>query len=323
LISNVNGVEIDRQSLEIMPDNRNFIMKQHKELASLIARYAENDGVQATSVPRLSIVRVSKPSDPVHAVHKAAICIIAQGMKQVIVGEEIFRYGPMQHLLVSVDLPVIGQVVGATTEEPYLCVRLELDMDLCAEMLMKSPPTGAVEPGRGIAIGHTPLEIIDAAIRLLKLHETPDDVEELAPLIEREILYRLLKSDQGAFIRRMLEPENRNRNVGRAISWIKENYAKPIRIEEVASLSGMSASSLHLHFRQATAMSPLQYQKQLRLQEARRLIFSHSFDAARAGYEVGYDSPSQFSREYKRLFGAPPQRDIDRLRSEPQRYADA
>jgi AraC-like DNA-binding protein len=297
-------------------------MERNKELASLIARYAEKDGVHATEVPRLSIVRISKPSDPVHGVHKAAICIIAQGRKQVIVGQEMFHYGPSQHLLVSVDLPVIGQVIGATQDEPYLCVRLDLDMDLCAEMLMRSGPVPA-ETGLGLAISDTPPEIVDAAIRLLKLHETPDDVAELAPLIEREILYRLLKSDQGAFIRRMLEPENRNRHVSRAITWIKENYAKPIRIEEVASLSGMSASSLHVHFRQATAMSPLQYQKQLRLQEARRLIFSQSFDAASAGHTVGYDSPSQFSREYKRLFGAPPQRDIDRLRSEPQRYADA
>jgi AraC-like DNA-binding protein len=297
-------------------------MERNKELASLIARYAEKDGVHATEVPRLSIVRISKPSDPVHGVHKAAICIIAQGRKQVIVGQEMFHYGPSQHLLVSVDLPVIGQVIGATQDEPYLCVRLDLDMDLCAEMLMRSGPVSA-ETGLGLAISDTPPEIVDAAIRLLKLHETPEDVAELAPLIEREILYRLLKSDQGAFIRRMLEPENRNRHVSRAITWIKENYAKPIRIEEVASLSGMSPSSLHVHFRQATAMSPLQYQKQLRLQEARRLIFSQSFDAASAGHTVGYDSPSQFSREYKRLFGAPPQRDIDRLRSEPQRYADA
>lgn len=298
-------------------------MERHRELAGLIARYTDKDGAHTTSVPRLSVVRISKPSEPVHSFHKAAFCIIAQGQKHVVAGDEVFRYGPMQHLLVSVDLPVIGQVVNATPEEPYLSMRLELDMDICAEMVMRAPPLGSTDPARGISIRQTSPDIIDAAIRLLKLHESPDDIAELAPLIEREILYRLLKSDQGAFIRRMLEPENRNRNVGRAISWIKENYAKPFRIEEVASISGMSASSLHMHFRQATAMSPLQYQKHLRLQEARRLIFSHAFDAARAGYTVGYDSPSQFSREYKRLFGAPPQRDIDRLRSEPQRYAEA
>jgi AraC-like DNA-binding protein len=297
-------------------------MERYRALSDVIARYAAGDGVHATSVPRLSVVRFSRPSEPVHGVHKAAICIIAQGRKQVIVGQEMFHYGPSQHLLVSVDLPVIGQVIGATEAEPYLCIRLDLDMELCAEMLLKFGPAPA-ESGLGLAISDTPPEIVDAATRLLRLQESPEDIAELAPLIEREILYRLLKSDQGAFIRRMLEPENRNRNVGRAITWIKENYARPIRIEEVASLSGMSPSSLHQHFRQATAMSPLQYQKQLRLQEARRLIFSQSFDAASAGHTVGYDSPSQFSREYKRLFGAPPQRDIDRLRAEPQRYADA
>ncbi|MDB5525709.1 MAG: transcriptional regulator, AraC type [Rhizobium sp.] len=297
-------------------------MERYKELASLIARYAKEDGIHETSVPRLSIVRVSKPTDPVHGVHKAAICIIAQGRKQVMLGQEIFQYGPSQHLLVSVDLPVVGQVIDASETEPYLCVRLELDLDLCADMILKSPPPSA-ETGLGMAITDTSPELLDAAIRLLKLHETPEDAAELAPLIEREILYRLLKGDQAAFIRRMLEPQNRNRHVGRAINWIKENYAKPFSIEEVASLSGMSPSSLHQHFRDATAMSPLQYQKQLRLQEARRLILSKSFDAATAGHSVGYDSPSQFSREYKRLFGAPPQRDIDRLRTEPQRYADA
>lgn len=297
-------------------------MERYKQLADLIARYTEHDGVQETSVPRLSVIRVSKPTDPVHGVHKAAICIIAQGRKQVIVGQEIFEYGPSQHLLVSVDLPVVGQVIGATEAEPYLCMRLELDLDLCAEMILQTPPM-AVGTGLGMAVSDTTPELLDAAIRLLKLHESPEDAAELAPLIEREILYRLLKGDQAAFIRRMLEPQNRHRHIGRAISWIKENYAKPFSIEEVASLSGMSPSSLHQHFREATAMSPLQYQKQLRLQEARRLILSKAFDAATAGHSVGYDSPSQFSREYKRLFGAPPQRDIDRLRSEPQRYADA
>ncbi|CAN7207568.1 AraC family transcriptional regulator N-terminal domain-containing protein [Rhizobium sp. LjRoot254] len=297
-------------------------MERFEELKSLIARCAKTDGLHETAVPRLTVIRKSAPSEPMHGVHKAAICIIAQGRKQVIVGDEVFQYGPSQHLLVSVDLPVIGQVIEASEAEPYLCVRLELDLDLCAEMLLKSPPTQA-ETCLGMAISQTSPDLLDAAIRLLKLHETPEDAAELAPLIEREILYRLLKGDQAAFIRRMLEPQNRNRHVGRAITWIKENYTRSFTIEEVASLSGMSTSSLHQHFRDATAMSPLQYQKQLRLQEARRLILTRSLDAASAGHTVGYDSPSQFSREYKRLFGAPPQRDIERLRTEPQRYADA
>jgi AraC-like DNA-binding protein len=297
-------------------------MERFEELSSLIARYAKTDGLHETAVPRLTVVRKSAPSEPMHGVHKAAICIIAQGRKQVIVGEEVFQYGPSQHLLVSVDVPVIGQVIEASEAEPYLSVRLELDLDLCAEMLLKSPPTQA-ETCLCMAISRTTPELLDAAIRLLRLHETPEDAAELAPLIEREILYRLLKGDQAAFIRRMLEPQNRNRHVGRAITWIKENYTRSFTIEEVASLSGMSTSSLHQHFRDATAMSPLQYQKQLRLQEARRLILTRALDAATAGHSVGYDSPSQFSREYKRLFGAPPQRDIERLRTEPQRYADA
>lgn len=188
--------------------------------------------------------------------------------------------------------------------------------------MIKSPPP-AEDAGLGMAVGQTSPELLDAAIRMVRLHESPEDAAELAPLIEREILYRLLKSDHCGCIRRMLRPQAHHRHVGRAITWIKENYNKAISIDEVASLSGMSASSLHQHFREATAMSPLQYQKQLRLQEARRLILTRALDAATAGHSVGYDSPSQFSREYKRLFGAPPQRDIERLRSEPQRYAEA
>ena len=297
-------------------------MSTLKELASLIARYAEADGVHETTVPRLSIVRFSKPSQPVHGVHKASICIVAQGRKQLIVGDDVYRYEPSQQLLVSCDLPLIGQVIEASEDEPYLSMKLELDPELCTEMLLKVPPAPA-ETGFGLSISKTEPSLLDAMTRLLRLHDTPDDVAELAPLIEREILYRLLKSEHAGFIRRILEPQHRHRHVGRAITWIQENYARAFTIEEVASLSGMSASSLHQHFREATAMSPLQYQKQLRLQEARRLILTRSLDAATAGHSVGYESPSQFSREYKRLFGAPPQRDIERLRQQPRGYADA
>jgi AraC-like DNA-binding protein len=297
-------------------------MSDLKELAATIARYAEKDGVHETAVPRLSIVRFSKPSEPVHGVHKAAICLVAQGRKQLIVGNEVFHYEPSQQLLVSVDLPLIGQVIEASEDEPYLSMKLELDFNICTETLLKMPPAPA-ETDFGLAISKTSPELFDAMVRLLKLHETPEDVAELAPLIEREILYRLLKSEQAGFIRRMFEPQHRHRHVGRAISWIQENYTRAFAIEEVAALSGMSPSSLHQHFRDATAMSPLQYQKQLRLQEARRLILTRSLDAATAGHSVGYESPSQFSREYKRLFGAPPQRDIERLRQQPQGYADA
>ena len=297
-------------------------MSDLNELAKTIARYAEKDGVHETAVPRLSIVRISKPSEPMHGVHKAAICLVAQGRKQLIVGEEVFRYEPSQQLLVSLDLPLIGQVIEASEDEPYLSMKLELDLDMCTEMLLKMPPAPA-ETDFGLSISKTPPELFDAMVRLLNLHETPEDVAELAPLIEREILYRLLKSEQAGFIRRMFEPQHRHRHVGRAISWIQENFTRAFTIEEVASLSGMSPSSLHQHFRDATAMSPLQYQKQLRLQEARRLILTRSLDAATAGHSVGYESPSQFSREYKRLFGAPPQRDIERLRQQPQANADA
>jgi AraC-like DNA-binding protein len=296
-------------------------MSTLQNLADKIAQYTDRDGVHETAIPRLSMVRFSKPSEPVHCVHKAAICLVAQGRKLLIVGDERFSYEPSQQLLVSVDLPAIGQVVEASPEHPYLSVKLELDPEICAEMLLKVPPSPS-EASSGLSISETPPGLLDAMIRLLSLHETPEDVGELAPLIEREILYRLVRSDQAGFIRRLFEPQHRHRHVGRAITWIQQNYTRAFTIDEVAALSGMSTSSLHQHFREATAMTPLQYQKQLRLQEARRLILTRSLDAATAGHSVGYDSPSQFSREYKRLFGAPPQRDIENLRARPERYAE-
>lgn len=292
-------------------------MKKSQELAFLIAHYAEVDGVAATKVPRLFTARISSPSEPAHGVHSASICFIAQGRKQVAMGDQLFIYGAGQHLVVSMDLPVVGQVIEASADRPYLCLKLDLDMELCAEMLLKYPGGPKNDAKLGAALGETPEPLMDAAIRLLKLNETPDDIAELAPLIEREIIYRLLQGPQGCCIRRALTPENHHRHIGRAINWIKEHYDRPIRIEDVASVSGMSPSSLHQHFREATTLSPLQYQKRLRLQEARRLILTQSLDAASAGHSVGYDSPSQFSREYKRLFGAPPARDIERLRRSP------
>ena len=292
-------------------------MKKSQELAFLIAHYANQEGIAATRGPRLFTARLSAPSEPTHGVQSASICWIAQGRKQVAMGDQLFTYGAGQHLVVSMDLPVMGQVIEASADKPYLCLKLDLDMELCAEMLLKYPGGPKNDAKLGAALGETPEPLMDAAIRLLKLNETPDDIAELAPLIEREIVYRLLQGPQGCCIRRALTPENHHRHIGRAINWIKEHYDRPIRIEDVASVSGMSPSSLHQHFREATTLSPLQYQKRLRLQEARRLILTQSLDAASAGHTVGYDSPSQFSREYKRLFGAPPARDIDRLRRSP------
>ncbi|MEN3148190.1 AraC family transcriptional regulator [Neorhizobium sp. IRAMC:178] len=300
-------------------------MEKLDQIAQLIAQNTDGDGVFETAIPRLSVIRMSKPTEPLHAIHQPAVCIIAQGAKQVMLADEIFRYSPGQYLVVSVDMPVTGQVIEATEQQPYLCLRLDLDLKLLSEMLVDMPAGPGVPTMRKkcIGLGHTTPEFLDAALRLTQLLDKPDEIAYLAPLIERELMFRLLRGDQAEMIRQILAPENRLQQVNRAISWIRQNFSAPFSIEQVAVEARMSTSSLHQHFREVTAMSPLQYQKQLRLQEARRLILGKAMDAATAAHQVGYDSPSQFSREYRRLFGAPPIQDITRLRSEPARYAEA
>jgi AraC-like DNA-binding protein len=289
------------------------------ELAALIAQYATADGMHDTGIPRLSLLRASRTSEPIHAVYEPALCIVAQGRKQVMMGDSLFAYDRAQFLIVSVDVPVVGQIVEATPETPYLCLKLDLDPVVLGSLLIDSGTAGPAvpNPGRGLEVSTVTPELLDAAVRLLRLLGTPHDIPILAPLLEREILYRLLRSDQLQRLRQIAMAEGRLQQVNRAIGWIKRNYREPFRIEAVAAEAGMSASALHQHFKSVTAMSPLQYQKQLRLQEARRLILVQAMDAATAGHNVGYDSPSQFSREYSRLFGAPPLRDVARLRTSP------
>lgn len=291
-------------------------MSQVEELARLIARFAPSDGVHQTAIPRLKVVRLSQPSEPMHGLHEPALCIIAQGAKQVILGDRIYRYDAAHCLVVSLDLPVIGQVIEATPDEPYLCVKLELDPAAIGALMLEAPPLAETEPSSGSGLTISPMTpaLRDAVIRLTGLLETPADIAVLAPLVEREILYRLLTGDQAARLRQIAVAESKLQQVNRAIGWIKRNYRKPFSVEVVAAEARMSPSALHQHFKAVTAMSPLQYQKQLRLQEARRLILAKAHDAASAGFQVGYESPSQFSREYSRLFGAPPLRDVARLR---------
>lgn len=291
-------------------------MSQVEELARLIARFAPSDGVHQTAIPRLKVVRLSQPSEPMHGLHEPALCIIAQGAKQVILGDRIYRYDANHCLVVSLDLPVIGQVIEATPDEPYLCVKLELDPAAIGALMLEAPPLAEPEPSSGPGLTISPMTpaLRDAVIRLTGLLETTADIAVLAPLVEREILYRLLTGDQAARLRQIAVAESKLQQVNRAIGWIKRNYRKPFSVEVVAAEARMSPSALHQHFKAVTAMSPLQYQKQLRLQEARRLILAKAHDAASAGFQVGYESPSQFSREYSRLFGAPPLRDVARLR---------
>lgn len=290
--------------------------QQPAELARLIQRHAPADGLHATAIPRVLLIRASQPSEPVHALHEPALCIVAQGRKQVMLGDEVFLYGADQCLVVSVDLPVVGQVIEATATAPYLCLRVDLDPGQIGGLMLEAglEPQGRAPPGPGLSLTPAEPALLDAATRLVRLLETPRDIPILAPLFIREMLYRLLSGEHSARLRHIALAKDRLDSINRAIAWLKHHYAKPLRIEKLAREAHMSASALHHHFKSITAMSPLQYQKQLRLQEARRLMLGQALDAASAGHSVGYESASQFNREYSRLFGAPPARDIARLR---------
>lgn len=292
-------------------------MNGQDELASLIGRHATEDGINPTEIPRLNLIRGSRPTGPRHGVHEPALCIVARGKKRVLLGEEAFLYGPEQYLIVSVDLPVVAQVLEADPENPYLCFRLDLDAAMLGELIAQTGLNAAPAKGSGPGLTLSPADpgLLDAVVRLVRLLDTPRDSGVLAPLAEREILYRLLTGDQARIIRRIALSDGRPGQVNCAISWIKDHYREPFSVEAVASEARMSTSALHHHFKAVTNMSPLQYQKRLRLQEARRLILGSALDAATAGFSVGYGSPSQFSREYGRLFGAPPMRDAESLKA--------
>lgn len=289
------------------------------ELARLIERFSPGDGMHATRLPRVTVIRSTLPTEPIHAVYRPALCIIAQGRKQVMIGDTVHVYDPAKYLVVTVDMPIVGQVLEASADAPYLCFMLDLDPAAIGALMLetKLTQTESTSPGPALSLTSVTPPVIDAAVRLLRLLATPADIPVLAPLAEREILYRLLVGDQTSRLRQIAFAESKLQQINRAIGWIKHNFREPFSIEALAAEARMSASALHEHFKTVTSMSPLQYQKQLRLQEARRLILLQSLDAAMAGHTVGYDSPSQFSREYKRLFGAPPARDIANLRASP------
>ena len=302
-------------------------MIEQGELAALIERYAPEDGTYAIHGDKASVIRVSKPSEPTHGVLGAAVCVVAQGRKQVLSGGAVMVYDAMNYLVASVDLPVIGQVVDASPEEPYLCFKMALDPAVIGDLLLQLGGEPALAQDAGPLVGAMAVSqvnppLLDAVMRMVCLIDTPRDAAVLAPLIEREILYRMLLGDQGPRLAQIARADGRMRQVKRAIGWIKQNFDQPFSIEDLAAEARMSPSALHRHFKAVTALSPLQYQKQIRLQEARKLILVQRLDAGSAGHAVGYDSASQFSREYARLFGAPPLRDAARLRTRPDMLLD-
>lgn len=286
------------------------------ELAALIDRFTPGDGIHRTAIPRLQLYRVSQAGQLTCGVAEPAMGMIAQGAKRVILQNEIYIYDRAQFLIASVDLPVSAQVIEASPAKPYLSFKLELDTKEIASLMLQAELAEPSErpSSRGLFLTRAHPAMLDAVLRLLRLLESPADIAALAPLAEREVIYRLLKSEEGWRVRQMATAHTQAQRIGKAIRWLKTHFADPLHIDALASDVNMSASSLHHHFKAVTAMSPLQYQKQLRLQEARRLLLAEGIDAATAGHRVGYESPSQFSREYSRLFGAPPARDLQRLR---------
>lgn len=286
------------------------------DLAELIERFTGVDGIHETSIEGLRLARWATPSKPMCGMQEPSLCLIVQGAKQAMLGGEVYEYDASRYLVASVDLPITGRVTVASPETPYLCFVLRLSPTDIASLVTQAETASAPlpPPSRGLSVSQCDAELLDAALRLARLLDAPQDISLLAPLITREILYRLLRSGQGGMLRHIAVADSQGHRVAKAIGWLRRNYHQPLRIEHIAREVHMSPSALHHHFKAVTAMSPLQYQKQLRLQEARRLMLSEVVDAATAGHRVGYESPSQFSREYSRMFGAPPLRDVERLR---------
>ena len=290
--------------------------KQRVELADLIYRHTCQDGTSATGVDALFVSRYSESSDFAPSLPQPALCILAQGRKEVRLADEQFAYDPLNYLVVSVSMPISGRVVEVSPDKPVLALRLDIDPVEINTLISDAGPIGVPSrpAGRGVYVEPIDPPMLDALLRLTRLLDTPKDIAMLAPLIRREILYRLLRSPMGYRLYEIATENSQTHRVSRAISWLNGNFEQPLRIDNLAREANLSVSTLHHRFKAMTAMSPLQYQKQLRLNEARRLMLSEGLDASAAGYRVGYESPSQFSREYSRQFGAPPVRDLARLR---------
>ena len=275
------------------------------------------DGSHGTAIEGLFLTRYSTTEVPRNTLQTAVFCVVAQGAKSTLLNEQRFLYDPNKYLLVSLDLPLVGQIEEASLAKPFLGMSLVLDFDEISSLMRETPlPHESAPPLRpALMIGTMGEDLLDAVIRLTALLKRPDEIAVLAPLVRREIFYKLLLSEQGGLLRRMATDGGKIQRVAAGLAWLRRNVSRPIRMEELAREMRMSSSGMHSWFRAVTSLSPLQYQKQLRLQEARRILFREALDAATVSRRVGYESPSQFSREYRRFFGFPPMQDMERLRA--------
>jgi AraC-like DNA-binding protein len=292
------------------------IAELQRDLTARVARLAPVDGTHQAAFPSLTLVRGSVPTMCMPTVCQPCLGFVVQGRKRALLNDEVFHYDALNYLVVSVTLPMMGQVIEATTVRPFLSLRLDLDLEEIGRLLLELGDRGAVPvpADRGLFVARMDEPLLDAVLRMVKLLDSPEDIAVLAPAVKREIYYRVLRGELGQRLVDLAECEGGNHRIVRAIEWLKQRYTEPLRIEDLADAVHMSPSALHHRFKAVTALSPLQYQKQLRLHEARRLMFVDGVECAIAGHRVGYESPSQFSREYRRLFGAPPRIEIARLR---------
>jgi len=290
--------------------------ERHQELSARVARLTTFDGTHQSAMPALALTRGSVPTVCMPTIYQPCLAFVVQGRKRAVLNDEVFQYDALNYLVVSVTLAAMGQVLEASPEHPYLSLRLNLDLEEIARLVLelgdRRPSPAAAD--RGLFVARLDEPLLDAVLRMVKLLDTPEDIDVLAPVVQREIYYRILRGELGARLANLAQCESGSHRIVRAIEWLKQHYAAPLRIEELAEAVHMSPSTLHHRFKAVTAMSPLQYQKHLRLHEARRLMFADGIESATAGHRVGYESPSQFSREYRRLFGAPPRSEIARLR---------
>jgi AraC-like DNA-binding protein len=292
------------------------VIEMRKGLASTIAAHAQSPGENRTAVPGLSLYRRTKPTACFLATYEPSVTVFVQGRKRVNLGGTVYHCDGSSFLLSSIDVPAESQIVEASEQVPMLSMFLRLDMPTVREIISREelPAFEASVPSRGIAVGETTVGLLGACSRLIELLETPEDIPFLSHLIQREIVYRILRTPQGERLRAIATTGDLSHRTARAIAWLRANYAKPLHIDELATVARMGVSTLHHQFRALTAMSPLQYQKRLRLQMARQCMLMDGMDATSAAYEVGYESVSQFNREYSRVFGLPPIRDIKALR---------
>jgi AraC-like DNA-binding protein len=303
---------LSRQQVEYEPQRA---QANRQELVERIARAIREDG-RVEPLNGLYLNRVSSPTEPVHGVSDPSFCVIAQGSKEVFLGENRYQYDPAHYLLTTVELPIVSQVLEASKEQPYLSVRLHLDPTLVGSVLVEANVPSPPGQGDVKAMDVSPLDasLLDAVVRLVRLLDSPTEARVLAPLVTREIVCRLLMGAQGARLRQIAVLGGFTHRMSRAVDLLRKDFKEPLHIESIAQALGMSVSGFHHQFKAVTAMSPLQYQKRLRLQEARRLMLGEHLDAASAGYRVGYGDAAHFNREYKSLFGLPPLRDVERLR---------